>query len=91
MALETNSPTTADTGSVKEVPPPADSAAPPAGDDVAPVAEQENLPAPPASSRDAYTAALADPAQYFADIDGLDRTFTATTDYLVDDLSLIHI
>ncbi|OAA16810.1 hypothetical protein CAFEA_01455 [Corynebacterium afermentans subsp. afermentans] len=89
MALETNSPTTADTGSVKEVPPPADSAAPPApgaappaseqappaGDDVAPVAEQENLPAPPASSRDAYTAALADPAQYFADIDGLDGTF----------------
>ena len=82
MALETNSPTTADTGSVKEVPPPADSAAPPAGDDVAPVAEQENLPAPPASSRDAYAAALADPAQYF---DGLDGTFTATTDYLVDD------
>ncbi|MDC7107848.1 hypothetical protein [Corynebacterium afermentans] len=76
MALETNSPTTADTGSVKEVPPPADSAAPPAGDDVAPVAEQENLPAPPASSRDAYAAALADPAQYFADIDGLDGTFT---------------
>ena len=76
MALETNSPTTADTGSVEEVPPPADSAAPPAGDDVAPVAEQENLPAPPASSRDAYAAALADPAQYFADIDGLDGTFT---------------
>ena len=70
-----DTPTTADTAS-EEAPPPADSAAPPAGDDVAPVAEQENLPAPPASSRDAYAAALADPAQYFADIDGLDGTFT---------------
>ena len=85
-----DTPTTAETGSVEEVPPPADSAAapapgaaPPAGeqaqpasDAVAPVAEQESLPAPPASSRDAYAAALADPAQYFADQDGLDGTFT---------------
>ena len=85
-----DTPTTADAASEEEVPPPADGAAapapgaappageqaPPAGDDVAPVAEQENLPAPPASSRDAYAAALADPAQYFADIDGLDGTFT---------------
>lgn len=84
-----DTPTTADAASEEEVPPPADGAAapalgaappageqaPPAGDAVAPVAEQENLPAPPASSRDAYTAALADPAQYFADIDGLDGTF----------------
>ncbi|MCG7292447.1 hypothetical protein MHJ98_08850 [Corynebacterium afermentans] len=71
-----DTPTTADAASEEEVPPPADGAAAPAGDDVAPVAEQENLPAPPASSRDAYAAALADPAQYFADIDGLDGTFT---------------
>ena len=70
-----DTPTTADAASEEEVPPPADGAAAPAGDDVAPVAEQENLPAPPASSRDAYAAALADPAQYFADIDGLDGTF----------------
>lgn len=85
-----DTPTTVDTASVEEVPPPADDAAapapgaappageqaPPAADTVAPVAEHENLPAPPASLRDAYAAALADPAQYFADIDGLDGTFT---------------
>ncbi|WJY58063.1 hypothetical protein CAFEL_01370 [Corynebacterium afermentans subsp. lipophilum] len=69
-----DTPTTADAASEEEVPPPADDAA--AADTVAPVAEQENLPAPLASSRDAYAAALADPAQYFADIEGLDGTFT---------------
>ena len=67
-----DTPTTADTASVEEAPPPADDTA----DTVAPVAEHDSLPAPPASSRDAYAAALADPAQYFADIDGLDGTFT---------------
>ena len=71
-----DTPTTADTASTAEAPPPADDSAAPAADTVAPVAEQENLPAPPASSRDAYAAALADPAQYFADIDALDGTFT---------------
>jgi len=72
-----DTPTTADTAS-EEAPPPADDAA--AAGTVAPAAEQENLPAPPTSSavpnkRDAYAAALADSAQYFADIDGLDGTF----------------
>lgn len=71
-----DTPTTADTASTAEAPPPADDAAAPAADTVAPAAEQENLPAPPASSRDAYAAALADPAQYFADIGALDGTFT---------------
>lgn len=69
-----DTPTTADTASVEEAPPPADDAA--AADTAAPVAEHDNLPAPPASSRDVYAAALADPAQYFADQDDLDGTFT---------------
>lgn len=69
-----DTPTTADTASVEEAPPPADDAA--AADSAAPVAEHDNLPAPPASSRDVYAAALADPAQYFADQDDLDGTFT---------------
>ena len=68
-----------------DAPAPAEPAAPPAdapaADPVAPVADEYNLPAPPPSSavpnkRDAYAAALADPAQYFADQDGLDGTFT---------------
>lgn len=74
-----DTPTTADTASTAEAPPPADDAA--AAAPVAPVADEDNLPAPPPSSavpnkRDAYAAALADPAQYFADQDGLDGTFT---------------
>ena len=70
-----DTPTTADAddASTAEAPPPADDAA--AADTAAPVAEHDNLPAPPPSSRDAYAAALADPAQYFADQDGLDGTF----------------
>lgn len=73
-----DTPTTADAADT-----PAAEAAPPepANDPVAPVADENNLPAPPPSSavpnkRDAYAAALADPAQYFVDQDGLDGTFT---------------
>ena len=74
-----DTPTTADAAdTAAEAALPADA---PAADPVAPVAEENNLPAPPPSSavpnvRDAYAAALADPAQYFADQDGLDGTFT---------------
>ena len=68
----------ADAPAHKGATPPADA---PAADPVAPVADEDNLPAPPPSSavpnkRDAYAAALADSAQYFADQDGLDGTFT---------------
>lgn len=74
-----DTPTTADAADASAAEaPPADA---PAADAVAPVADEDNLPAPPPSSavpnmRDAYAAALAEPAQYFADIDGLDGTFT---------------
>lgn len=81
-----NTPTTADASDASTAEAaPAEPAAPPAdapaADPVTPVADEDNLPAPPPSSavpnkRDAYAAALADPAQHFADIGGLDGTFT---------------
>ena len=80
-----DTPTTADAADASAEEAPAEPAAPPAdapaADPVAPVAEENTLPAPPPSSavpnmRDAYAAALADPAQYFADQDNLDGTFT---------------
>lgn len=65
-----------DTTTTADADAPAAEAPPPADDAAVPVAEHDNLAAPPPSSRDAYAAALADPAPYFADINGLDGTFT---------------